>query len=58
MVSPILHKLAALAPSGTGRLFPETRVSDYYLFAGRLFIAVMYVLSGANKLLFFSHGLD
>ncbi|AVA34726.1 MULTISPECIES: DoxX family protein [Cupriavidus] len=33
-------------------------MSDYYLFAGRLFIAVMYVLSGANKLLFFSHGLD
>ncbi|MCG5073252.1 DoxX family protein [Paraburkholderia tagetis] len=31
---------------------------DYYLLAGRLFIALMYVLSGFNKLLFFSHGLE
>lgn len=31
---------------------------DYYLLAGRVFIAFMYVLSGANKLLFFSHGLE
>ncbi|MFD1557182.1 DoxX family protein [Paraburkholderia silviterrae] len=30
---------------------------DYYLLAGRLFIALMYVLSGFNKLLFFRHGL-
>lgn len=33
-------------------------MSDYYLLAGRLFIAFMFVLSGANKLLFFRHGLD
>ena len=33
-------------------------MADYYLLAGRLFIALMYVLSGANKLLFFGHGLD
>ncbi|WP_322062397.1 DoxX family protein [Paraburkholderia sp. J63] len=33
-------------------------MSDYYLLAGRVFIALMYVLSGMNKLLFFSHGLD
>ncbi|NOV23957.1 DoxX family protein [Cupriavidus necator] len=33
-------------------------MTDYYLLAGRLFIAFMFVLSGANKLLFFSHGLD
>lgn len=31
---------------------------DYYLLAGRLFIALMYVLSGFNKLLFFRHGLE
>ena len=30
---------------------------DYYLLAGRLFIALMYVLSGFNKLLLFRHGL-
>ncbi|MGN5478495.1 DoxX family protein [Cupriavidus basilensis] len=33
-------------------------MSDYYLLAGRVFIAFMFVLSGANKLLFFRHGLD
>lgn len=33
-------------------------MTDYYLLAGRLFIAFMFVLSGANKLLFFSHGLE
>ncbi|EYS85112.1 protein DoxX [Cupriavidus sp. SK-4] len=33
-------------------------MADYYLLSGRLFIAFMFVLSGANKLIFFSHGLD
>lgn len=33
-------------------------MADYYLLAGRLFIALMFVLSGLNKLLFFNHGLD
>jgi putative oxidoreductase len=33
-------------------------MSDYYLFAGRVFIALVYVLSGINKLVFFGHGLD
>lgn len=33
-------------------------MTDYYLLAGRLFIALMFVLSGANKLFFFGHGLD
>lgn len=33
-------------------------MSDYYLLAGRVFIAFMFVLIGANKLLFFGHGLD
>lgn len=33
-------------------------MADYYLLAGRLFIALMYVLSGFNKLLFFRHGLE
>ncbi|MFM0653501.1 DoxX family protein [Paraburkholderia sediminicola] len=33
-------------------------MADYYLLAGRLFIALMYVLSGINKLIFFSHGLE
>lgn len=31
---------------------------DYCLLAGRLFIALMYVLSGFNKLFFFRHGLE
>ncbi|WP_439671676.1 Protein DoxX [Cupriavidus necator] len=33
-------------------------MADYYLLSGRLFIAFMFVLSGASKLTFFSHGLD
>ncbi|TCF96780.1 protein DoxX [Paraburkholderia strydomiana] len=33
-------------------------MTDYYLLAGRLFIALMFVLSGFNKLLFFGHGLE
>ncbi|WP_434035018.1 DoxX family protein [Cupriavidus sp. a3] len=33
-------------------------MADYYLLSGRLFIAFMFVLSGANKLIFFAHGLD
>ncbi|PCE32354.1 DoxX family protein [Burkholderia ubonensis] len=33
-------------------------MNDYLLFAGRLFIALMFVLSGINKLLFFKHGLE
>ncbi|AJY19686.1 MULTISPECIES: DoxX family protein [Burkholderia] len=33
-------------------------MADYLLFAGRFFIALMFVLSGINKFLFFNHGLD
>lgn len=33
-------------------------MADYYLLSGRVFIAFMFVLSGTNKLVFFSHGLD
>ncbi|HKT98812.1 MAG TPA: DoxX family protein [Paraburkholderia sp.] len=33
-------------------------MADYALLAGRLFIALMFVLSGLNKLLFFSHGIE
>ncbi|CAN0627073.1 DoxX [Burkholderia multivorans] len=33
-------------------------MADYVLFAGRFFIALMYVLSGINKFLFFNHGLE
>ncbi|AEI82844.1 protein DoxX (plasmid) [Cupriavidus necator N-1] len=33
-------------------------MADYYLLSGRVFIAFMFVLSGANKLVFFNHGLD
>jgi putative oxidoreductase len=33
-------------------------MNDYLLLAGRLFIALMYVLSGFNKLIFFHHGLE
>ncbi len=36
----------------------ERVMDDYLLFAGRFFIALMFVLSGINKFLFFQHGLD
>jgi putative oxidoreductase len=31
---------------------------DYYLLAGRVFLAFMFVLSGLNKAIFFAHGLE
>ncbi|AIF48289.1 protein DoxX [Dyella japonica A8] len=33
-------------------------MSDYYLLAGRIFIAFMFVLSGFNKAVYFQHGLE
>jgi len=33
-------------------------MSDYYLLAGRIFIALMFVLSGFNKAIHFQHGLE
>ncbi|MDN7457820.1 DoxX family protein [Burkholderia cenocepacia] len=36
----------------------ERAMADYLLFAGRFFIALMFVLSGINKFLFFRHGLE
>ncbi|MGR3911582.1 DoxX family protein [Burkholderia sp. SR8] len=56
------HRHTASA-RGAGALLPtdyeyERAMVDYLLFAGRFFIALMFVLSGINKLLFFRHGLD
>ncbi len=45
----------AFPPTDTGY---ERAMADYLLFAGRIFIALMFVLSGVNKFLFFRHGLE